>query len=76
VATCANCNALKCASAPCKDCKEIEKDKELHILIRANGSRRKELDAEIQKLKDVRDLGIVVKQVHPDDDTTQSYFMV
>jgi hypothetical protein len=67
---------LKCASAPCKDYEEIEKDKELHILIRAIGSRRKELDAEIQKLKDARDQGIVVKQVHPDDDTAQSYFMV
>jgi hypothetical protein len=66
---------LKCASAPCKDYEEIEKNKELHILIRAIGNRRKELDAEIQKLKDVRDQGIVVKQVHPDD-TAQSYFMV
>jgi hypothetical protein len=38
VAKCANCTALKCASAPCKDCQEIEEEKErikLHILIEA-----------------------------------------
>jgi hypothetical protein len=68
-----------CASAPCKDCQEIEKERErikLQILIKAIGSKRKELDAEIQKLKDAGDQGIVVMQVHPDDDTAQSYFMV
>ncbi|KAG0617383.1 hypothetical protein M758_5G185900 [Ceratodon purpureus] len=67
-----------CASVPCKDCQEIEKEKErikLQILIKAIDSKRKELDAEIQKLKEKGDEGIVVKQVHPDDDTALSYFM-
>jgi hypothetical protein len=68
-----------CGSAPCEDCLELEKEKEKirkQILLKAIDSKRKELDEEITKLKGKGNEGIVVKQVYPDDETTQSYFMV
>lgn len=68
-----------CDSAPCEDCEKIEKVKEkikLQIRIPAIANKRKELDEEISKLKEKGNEWIVIKQVHPDDDTSQSYFMV
>ena len=68
-----------CASAPCKDCQEIEKEKErikLQILIKAVESKKKELDIEIKKLQEKGDEGISVTQVCPDDDTARAFFMV
>jgi hypothetical protein len=38
--------------------------------------KKEELDVEIQKLKEKGDQGIVVSQVHPDDETAQAFFMV
>jgi len=48
----------------------------LQILIDAIASKRKELDVDIQKLKEEGDQGIVVTQVHPYNDTAQAFFMV
>jgi len=68
-----------CESAACKDCLEIQRAKEKIILqsrIEAIANKKKKLEEEIAKLNEKGNEGIVVKQVHPDDDTAQSYFMV
>lgn len=67
-----------CESAPCEDCLEIERAKEkirLQIRIEAIANKKEELKEDIAKLYEKVSEGIVVKQVHPDDDTAQSYFL-
>ena len=68
-----------CSGTPCPSCLKIEQEKQrIQKLnhLKTIESKQKELAEEIQRLKDMGDQGIVLRELHPHDDTAKDYYMV
>lgn len=68
-----------CAGAPCKACLIIQEEKaKIQRQLRREliERKREELAMDIKRLQDLGDEGILVTEVHPDDETAKDFYMV